>query len=57
MVGRSTRFRAAVTVYPVINRYSFTLTSDIGNMTSKYVPGPPRGTTSSTTRRGRSSRW
>jgi len=42
MVGRSTRFRAAVTVYPVINWYSFTLTSDIGNMTSKYwFPGLP----------------
>jgi acylaminoacyl-peptidase len=42
MVGRSMRFRAAVTVYPVINWYSFTLTSDIGNMTSKYwFPGLP----------------
>ncbi len=42
MVGRTTRFRAAVTVYPVINWYSFTLTSDIGNMTSKYwFPGLP----------------
>jgi acylaminoacyl-peptidase len=42
MVGRSTRYRAAVTVYPVINWYSFTLTSDIGNMTSKYwFPGLP----------------
>ena len=42
MVGRTTRFRAAVTVYPVINWYSFTLTSDIGNFTSKYwFPGLP----------------
>jgi acylaminoacyl-peptidase len=42
MVGRSTRFRAAVTVYPVINWYSFSLTSDIGNMTTKYwFPGLP----------------
>jgi acylaminoacyl-peptidase len=42
MVGRTTRFRAAVTVYPVINWYSFVLTSDIGNWTSKYwFPGLP----------------
>jgi acylaminoacyl-peptidase len=42
MIGRTTRFRAAVTVYPVINWYSFTLTSDIGNFTSKYwFPGLP----------------
>lgn len=42
MIGRSTRFRAAVTVYPVINWYSFVLTSDIGNWTSKYwFPGLP----------------
>jgi acylaminoacyl-peptidase len=42
MVGRTTRFRAAVTVYPVINWYSFNLTSDIGNFTSKYwFPGLP----------------
>jgi acylaminoacyl-peptidase len=42
MVGRTTRFRAAVTVYPVINWYSFNLTSDIGNFTSKYwFPGFP----------------
>ncbi|MEP7336350.1 MAG: S9 family peptidase, partial [Acidobacteriota bacterium] len=33
MIGRSPRFRAAVTVYPVINWYSFVLTSDIGNWT------------------------
>lgn len=42
MIGRSPRFRAAVTVYPVINWYSFVLTSDIGNWTSKYwFPGLP----------------
>jgi acylaminoacyl-peptidase len=42
VIGHTTRFRAAVTVYPVINWYSFTLTSDIGNFTSKYwFPGMP----------------
>ena len=42
MIGRSNRFRAAVTVYPVINWYSFNLTSDIGNFTTKYwFPGFP----------------
>lgn len=42
MVGRSNRFRAAVTVYPVINWYSFNLTADIGNFTTKYwFPGFP----------------
>jgi acylaminoacyl-peptidase len=42
LIGRSDRFRAAVTVYPVINWYSFTLTSDIGNFTSKnWFPGLP----------------
>lgn len=42
MIGRTTRFRAAVTVYPVINWYSFVLTSDIGNWTSKrWFPGLP----------------
>lgn len=42
MVGHTTRFKAAVTVYPVINWYSFVLTSDIGNWTSKYwFPGLP----------------
>src|SRR5712672_2155941 len=42
MIGHTTRFRAAVTVYPVINWYSFVLTSDIGNWTSKYwFPGLP----------------
>jgi len=42
MVGRSDRFRAAATIYPVINWYSFNLTADIGNMTTKYwFPGFP----------------
>jgi dipeptidyl aminopeptidase/acylaminoacyl peptidase len=42
MIGRTTRFRAAVPVYPVINWYSFVLTSDIGNWTSRYwFPGMP----------------
>src|SRR5205809_1727007 len=42
VIGHTTRFRAAVTVYPVINWYSFVLTSDIGNWTSKYwFPGLP----------------
>src|SRR5258707_4126937 len=30
VIGHTNRFRAAVTVYPVINWYSFVLTSDIG---------------------------
>ena len=42
MIGRTDRFRAAVTVYPVINWYSFNLTSDIGAFTTKYwFPGFP----------------
>jgi acylaminoacyl-peptidase len=42
VIGRTTRFRAAVTVYPVINWYSFVLTSDIGAFVSKYwFPGLP----------------
>jgi len=42
MIGRTTRFRAAVTVYPVINWYSFVLTSDIGNWTvQRWFPGFP----------------
>ena len=42
MIGRTDRFRSAVTVYPVINWYSFVLTADIGNWTSKYwFPGLP----------------
>jgi dipeptidyl aminopeptidase/acylaminoacyl peptidase len=42
VIGRTQRFRAAVTVYPVINWYSFVLSSDIGNWVSKYwFPGLP----------------
>jgi acylaminoacyl-peptidase len=42
MIGRTTRFRAAVTLYPVINWYSFVLTSDIGNWTvNHWFPGFP----------------
>ena len=42
MIGRTTRFRAAVTVYPVINWYSFVLTSDIPILVSRYwFPGLP----------------
>ena len=41
-IGHTDRFRAAVTVYPVINWYSFNLTADIGGFTSKYwFPGLP----------------
>lgn len=42
MIGRTPRFRAAVTVYPVINWYSFVLTADIGTWIHKYwFPGLP----------------
>ena len=42
VIGNTPRFRAAVTVYPVINWYSFVLTSDIGAWASKYwFPGLP----------------
>lgn len=42
MIGRTDRFRAAVTVYPVINWYSFVLTADIGNFVARYwFPGFP----------------
>jgi acylaminoacyl-peptidase len=42
VIGHTPRFRAAVTVYPVINWYSFVLTSDIGNFAVKYwFPGYP----------------
>lgn len=42
VIGHTPRFRAAVTVYPVINWYSFVLTSDIGNFVTKYwFPGYP----------------
>jgi dipeptidyl aminopeptidase/acylaminoacyl peptidase len=42
VIGRTNRFRAAVTVYPVINWYSFVLTSDIPILVSRYwFPGLP----------------
>ena len=42
MIGRSTRFRAAASLYPVIDWYSFALTSDIPVLVTKYwFPGPP----------------
>ena len=42
MIGRTDRFRAAVTVYPVINWYSFVLTADISAFVAKYwFPGMP----------------
>ncbi|MEZ4416887.1 MAG: S9 family peptidase [Gemmatimonadota bacterium] len=42
MIGRTDRFRSAVTVYPVINWYSFVLTADIGSRVMNYwFPGAP----------------
>jgi acylaminoacyl-peptidase len=42
MIGRSARFRAAATVYPVINWFSWVLTSDLPSFGVKYwFPGPP----------------
>lgn len=42
MIGRTKRFRAAVTVYPVINWYSWVLTTDIASLGVKYwFPGMP----------------
>ncbi len=42
MIGRTKRFNAAVTVYPVINWYSFVLTADIPIWGVKYMfPGLP----------------
>ncbi len=42
MIGRTDRFRAAVTVYPVINWYSWVLTADIASFGVKYwFPGLP----------------
>jgi len=42
MIGRSTRFRAAVSYYPVINWASWTLNSDIPIVGAKYwFPGNP----------------
>ena len=42
MIDRTTRFRAAVSLYPVINWYSWVLTSDLPSFGSLYwFPGPP----------------
>ncbi|REJ74461.1 MAG: S9 family peptidase [Acidobacteria bacterium] len=42
VIGRSDRFRAAVTVYPVINWYSWVLTADIAAFGVRYwFPGFP----------------
>lgn len=42
MIDRSKRFRAAASLYPVINWYSWTLTADIPILGSEYwFPGPP----------------
>lgn len=42
VVGHTTRFRGAVTVYPVINWYSWILTSDIPYKSNRYwFPGKP----------------
>lgn len=42
MIGRTDRFRAAVSAYPVINWYSFVLTADIPIFVIKYwFPGLP----------------
>ena len=42
IVGHTDRFRAAVVAKPVINWYSFVLTSDFYTLFSRYwFPGPP----------------
>ena len=42
MIGRTDRFRAAASLYPVINWYSWVLTSDYGGIGVKYwFPGFP----------------
>src|SRR5580704_1024611 len=42
MIDRTTRFRAAASLYPVINWYSWALTSDLPITGSKYwFPGKP----------------
>jgi len=42
VIGHDTRFRAAVSAYPVINWYSFVLTADIPVFATKYwFPGMP----------------
>ena len=41
MIGKTNRFRAAVTVYPVVNWYSFVLYSDIPWTANYWFPGMP----------------
>ncbi len=42
MVGNTDRFNAALSFYPVINWYSFTLTADMAAVSAKYwFPGMP----------------
>jgi len=42
MIGRSSRFRAAASLYPVINWYSWVLTADMASFGVKYwFPGFP----------------
>jgi acylaminoacyl-peptidase len=42
MIGNTDRFRAAVTIYPVINWYSWVLTADLSSLGIKYwFPGMP----------------
>ncbi len=41
MIGRTDRFKAAVTVYPVVNWYSFVLYSDIPWTANYWFPGMP----------------
>ena len=42
MIGRSKRFRAAASLYPVINRYSWIGTADIGSrMVNYWFPSAP----------------
>jgi acylaminoacyl-peptidase len=41
MIGHTTRFRAAATIYPVINWYSFVLSSDIPWTAKYWFPGFP----------------
>jgi acylaminoacyl-peptidase len=42
MIDRTIRFRAAASLYPVVNWYSWVLTSDLPSFGSEYwFPGPP----------------
>jgi acylaminoacyl-peptidase len=41
MIEHTPRFRAAASLYPVINWYSFALTSDIPFITKYWFPGNP----------------